>query len=164
MQHPRDAGGARPTAPPPAPGERPPGWLTQSPFAAEAARIVDALCRMRLRVSLYVLRFEGLAPSRAHALAEDALRPEGLVGRLPGRSIGLLRIADDAPPPEALRTRLCRRLAAELWRNGQASGPVTVHVAERHGWTDRFDGAAVAIEELIDAPGMTMALERPWRA
>lgn len=161
MQHPRNLVEARRAAPP-SPGERPPGWLAQAPFAAEAARIVDALCRMRLRVSIYVLRFEGLSPSRAHALAEDALRPEGLVGRLPGRS-GLLRIADDAPPPEAVRARLGRRLAAEFWRNGQASGAVTVLVAERHGWTDRFDGAAVAIEDLMDAPGVAIALERPWR-
>jgi hypothetical protein len=162
MQQTRDAGKARRAALA-MPGARPPGWLAQAPFAAEAARIVDALCRMRLRVSVYVLRFEGLTPSRAHALAEDALRQEGLVGRLPEGSIGLLRIADDAPPPEALRARLARRLAAQLWRSGPVEAPVTLHVAERHGWTDRFDGAAEAIEDLMDEPGAALALERPWR-
>ena len=146
------------------PGERPPGWLSEARFAAEAGRIVDALCRMRLRVSIYVLRFDGLPPSRAHALAEEALREEGLVGRLPDRSVGLLRIADDAPPPDALRDRLARRLAARLWRSGATDGPVVLHVAERHGWTDRLEGAADAIEDLMDAPGVALTLERPWRA
>ena len=144
-------------------GERPPGWLIHAPFAAEAARIVEALCRMRLRASIYVLRFDGLAPSRAHALAGESLRQEGLVGRLPDRSIGLLRIADDAPPPDVLRARFARRLAAQLWRGEPPEGPVTLRLAERHGWTDEFDGAAGAIEELMDAPLVAIPLDRPWR-
>lgn len=157
MQHVR--GGLRRWAP----GPRPPGWLIDAPFAAEAERIVDALARMRLSVSIFVLRFEGLSASRACALAEDALGEEGLVGRLPDRSVGLLRIADEAPEPDALRARLVARLAARLARLEPAMEGVRVHVAERHGWTDQFDGAAEAIELLMDAPALAFALERPWR-
>jgi hypothetical protein len=160
MQQPRDAGSARRAAPL---GARPPGWLTQAPFAVEVGRIADALSRMRLRLSIYVLRFDGLPATRAHALAEDALRQEGMVGRLPEGRIGLLRVADEAPAPEALRSRLGRRLAAQLWRDGGPEAPVTLHVAERHGWTDEFERAAEAIEDLMDEPSVALPLERPWR-
>lgn len=147
-----------------APGPRPPGWLVEAPFAAEAGRIVDALAHMRLSVSIFVLRFEGLSASRACALAEDALGEEGLVGRLPDRSVGLLRIADEAPEPDALRARLMARLAARLARLEPAARSVRVHVAERHDWTDRLAGAAETVEQLMDAPVLTLPLERPWRS
>jgi hypothetical protein len=131
-------------------GRRPAGWAAATAFAAEAERIVDALSRMRLRVSLYIMRFDGLPTGQATALAEEALGEIGLVGRLPDRSIGLL-VIDAAASPVARRASLAQRLSERLRASGAVAGDVVAHVAERHGWTDDFAGAAHIVEETMDA-------------
>src|SRR5690606_1113746 len=112
--------------------------------------------------SIYILRFDGLSPSRACALAEDALSGEGLVGRLPGRSVGLLRIAGKSAAPDALRAQLAGRLGARLAQLEPSAKDVRVHIAERHGWTDRHESAVEIVEELMEEPGIAYPLGRRW--
>lgn len=138
-------------------GRRPAGWVAATAFAAEAERIVDALCRMRLRASLYVLRFEGRSPESASRLAEEALGDIGLVGRLPDRSIGLLLI-DGAASRAARRACLAQRIVERLQANPPAADGVRLRLAERHGWTDELAGAAQIVEELMDTPAAVLPL------
>jgi len=126
-------------------------------FAAEAGRIVEALSRMRLRVSIYVLRLEGLPAPLAARLVEEELGEEALVGRLPDRSLGLLLVDAGAPSPDAQRALLAKRLAGRLARNG-TGGEIRIHVAERHGWSDQLEGVAHVVEDMMDAPTIALPL------
>lgn len=140
------------------PGCRPAGWVASTSFAAEAGRIVDALCRMRLQVSLYVLRFDGLPAAQAASLVEQTLGEEALVGRLPDRGVGLLLIDGVASSPAAKRANLTRRLAKRLASRGEAPDGIRVHVAERHGWSDEIEGAAHVVEDMMNAPALVLPL------
>ena len=144
--------------PSPAVPSRPAGWVAATSFATEAARIVDALGHMRLRVSLYVLRLEGLAAPAAASLVEEELGEDALVGRLPDRSLGLLLIDASAPSPEAQRALLAKRLAGRLARRGAPGGEIRIHVAERHGWSDELEGVAHVVEDMMDAPTIALPL------
>jgi nicotinamide riboside kinase len=39
---------------------------------------------------------------------------------------------------------------------------VRVHIAERHGWTDRHESAVEIVEELMEEPGIAYPLGRRW--